>query len=122
MILYFSATGNTKLIAEALAHQLGDECISLLNRIRMGDYSPIRSELPFVICAPIYVSELATFFSEYLRKVPLAGNGDVYGIFTNGMPYRRDRLDACRRIVSLTASIAVVYNENHNSSTDARGT
>lgn len=26
MVLYFSATGNTKLIAEALAEELGDEC------------------------------------------------------------------------------------------------
>ena len=58
MILYFSATGNTRLIAEALAHELNDECVSLLQRIRESDYSDIHSRNPFIFCAPVYYKSL----------------------------------------------------------------
>ena len=34
MILYYSATGNTKFIATELAKKLDDQCIDLLGRIR----------------------------------------------------------------------------------------
>jgi ferredoxin len=84
MILYFSATGNTKLIAEKIAEQLGDTCLDLLERIKTDDWSYIRSDRPFVICSPVYVSELPVFFAEYLKKVSLTGCNEVYGILTNG--------------------------------------
>lgn len=84
MILYFSATGNTKLMAQTLAKRLDDEAIDLLSRIKKNDYSEIHSARPFVICAPIYVSELPSFVSDYLKKVSFSGSQDVYGIFTNG--------------------------------------
>lgn len=84
MVLYFSATGNTKLIAEKLAQRLGDESVNLLTRIRNKDYSSIHSDRPLVICSPVYVSELPSFFSVYLKRVSLTGCREVYGILTNG--------------------------------------
>lgn len=84
MILFFSGTGNTRLIAEKLAERLGDESLDLLSRIKEGDYSEIRSERPFVICSPVYVSELPVFLADYLRKVSLTGSRRVYGVLTNG--------------------------------------
>lgn len=84
MILYFSATGNTKLMAQALAERLDDEAIDLLPRIRSRDGAVIRSDRPFIICSPVYVSELPSFFSDYLKKVTLSGCEDVYGVLTNG--------------------------------------
>ncbi len=82
MILYFSATGNTKLMAKALAERLDDEALDLLPRIKDRDYSEIRSDRPFIICSPVYVSELPSFFTDYLKKVSLAGCPDVYGVTT----------------------------------------
>ena len=84
MILYFSGTGNTRLIAEKLAERLGDESLNLLSRIKEQDYSEIRSDRPFIICSPVYVSELPVFFADYLRKVSLTGCRKVYGVLTNG--------------------------------------
>ena len=84
MVLYFSATGNTKMIAEKLAERLGDEPVDLLVRIRNKDYTSLRSDRPFVICSPVYVSELPSFFSDYLKRVSLTGCREVYGILTNG--------------------------------------
>ena len=84
MILYFTATGNTRFVAEALSARLGDEALNLLDRIRRGDHSPIRSDRPFVICAPVYVCEMPRFLAEYLRRTPLNGNRNVYFAFTSG--------------------------------------
>lgn len=84
MILYFSATGNTKLMAKALAECLNDDAVDLLSRIKKKDYSEIRSDRPFIICTPVYVSELPSFFSDYLKKAALTGSKDVYGVLTNG--------------------------------------
>ena len=84
MILFFSATGNTKLMAETIAERLQDETLDLLTRIKNNDYSDIYSERPFVICSPIYVGELPSFFMDYLKKASLKGSREVYGVFTNG--------------------------------------
>jgi len=84
MILYFSATGNTRFVARQLAARLGDEALDLLDRIRRGDHAPIHSEGPFVICAPTYVCEMPRFLADFLRKTPLTGGRDVYFVFTSG--------------------------------------
>ena len=84
MILYFSATGNTRFIAEELSRQLNDTSLNLLERIRLRDYTPIDSEKPFIICSPVYVCEMPRFFSSYLEKLPLTGNKNIYFVFTSG--------------------------------------
>ena len=84
MVLYFSATGNTAFIAKELALRLNDECVNLLDRVKAQDYTPLHSEKPFIICAPVYVCEMPRFLSKYLKKLPFTGSKDVYFIFTSG--------------------------------------
>lgn len=84
MVLYFSATGNTEFIAKELAKRLDDECLNLLERIKKQDHSPIYSEKPYVICAPVYVCEIPRFLAKYLKKLPFSGSRDVYFILTSG--------------------------------------
>ena len=84
MVLYFSATGNTEFVARELAKRLGDKCINLLERVKTQDHSPLHSEKPFVICAPVYVCEMPRFLADYLKKQTFTGSKDVYFIFTSG--------------------------------------
>ena len=84
MILYFSATGNTEYIAKEIARLTGDECLNLLQKIQNADYSEIKSDKPFIICAPIYVCEFPVFMLQFLRKVPLTGSREIYYIFSSG--------------------------------------
>ena len=84
MILYFSATGNTEFIAKELAKRLDDECINLLDRVKTNDHTPLHSERPYIICAPVYVCEMPLFMSKYLKKQTFTGSKDVYFIFTSG--------------------------------------
>lgn len=84
MVLYYSATGNTEFIAREIAKGLGDTCLNLLDKIKERDLTPIHSDTPFVICAPVIVCEMPRFMSKFLKKVDLFGNKDVYFIFTSG--------------------------------------
>lgn len=42
MILYFSGTGNSRHAAQRMADALGDTLLSLNDRIRSGDTSPLK--------------------------------------------------------------------------------
>lgn len=84
MIIYYSATGNTAFIAQKIAEYTGDRALNLLTRIKEKDYSEIHSDTPFVICSPVHVCEMPIFLADYLEKVELTGNRDVYYIFTSG--------------------------------------
>ena len=84
MVLYYSATGNTRYVAEIIAEKLGDETLDLLERIRTGDTSVIRSKKPFVICSPVLVCEMPLFLMAFLKKLKVAGNRKVYFVFTCG--------------------------------------
>ena len=66
MVLYFSATGNTRYIAEIIAKKLHDEALDLTDRIKRSDHSLIRSRKPFVVCCPIYICDMPVFFSQFL--------------------------------------------------------
>ena len=84
MVLYFSATGNTEFIAQEIAKRLSDQCVNLLERFKTNDHSPLHSDKPFVICAPVYVCEMPRFMSAYLKAQTFTGSRDVYFIFTSG--------------------------------------
>ena len=84
MILYFSATGNTRFIAEEIAARTGDASLDLLKRIREKDYSPITSDKPFVVCVPVYVCEIPPFIIDLIRNTPLEGNKNIYFVCTSG--------------------------------------
>ena len=76
MILYFSATGNSAFAAKRIAQKLGDEAVSLLPRLRGNDRSPLRSEKPWVIVAPVYVAEMPRIVSAWLKETPLDINDE----------------------------------------------
>jgi len=84
MVLYFSATGNTEFLAKEIAKRTNDNCVNLLERIKKQDFSPISSEKPFVICAPVYVCEIPRFMMKYLKKQTFEGCKDVYFILNSG--------------------------------------
>ncbi len=84
MIVYFSATGNTKFVAQRLAELLEDEACDLCARIRANDVSPIDCGKTLVVCSPVHISGLPKFFSDYLKKASFVGPTVAYGVLTDG--------------------------------------
>ena len=84
MILYFTGTGNSEYVAKKLASALGDETLSLFERIREGDRSPLESEKPWVVVTPTYAWQIPHIVRDHLRRTLLRGNQNIYFVMTCG--------------------------------------
>ena len=78
MILYFTGTGNSKYVANALGHRLNDEVVSLNTIIKYKRTARFRSDKAFVIVAPIYAWRLPRVVEDLLKETEFIGNKNVY--------------------------------------------
>lgn len=82
MILYFTGTGNSKYVANALGHRLNDEVVSLNTIIKYKRTARFRSDKAFVIVAPIYAWRLPRVVEDLLKETEFIGNKNVYFVGT----------------------------------------
>lgn len=82
MVLYFSASGNSRFVAQTIGDLLSDEVVCLNDRIKTKDYSTLSSERPWVVVCPIFAWRIPRLVEDYLRKVTLAGNLRIYLLVT----------------------------------------
>ena len=66
MILFFSATGNSKFVANKIAEYLADKTISLNERIKSENYSLKSFSNPLIIIVPTYAWRIPNIVNEYL--------------------------------------------------------
>ena len=66
MILYFSGTGNSRYVAQRIAEALGDELLSMNDRIKAGDTSPVASGERLVIVTPTYAWRIPRIVRDWL--------------------------------------------------------
>ncbi len=84
MILFFTGTGNSEYAARRIGRVTGETPVSLVNRIRSRDTSPLESETPWVICAPIYAWQMPRIVRDHIAATELRGSRDVYFVLTCG--------------------------------------
>ena len=84
MILYFTGSGNSRFVAEALAKRLEDGVVSLNDVIKSGSEPHFVSEKPFVVVAPIYAWRLPRFLEEFLRGCRFEGSRRLCFVPTMG--------------------------------------
>ena len=84
MIMFFSATGNSRFVARSLAKLLDDEAVDLMRRMHDGDTSPLSSAKPFVLCMPVYVDGMPLPIYRHLKETPLQGSRMAYAVVTMG--------------------------------------
>ena len=84
MILYFSGTGNSAYAARFLAAELHDELVNLNDRIKAGDHSPLTSDRPWIVVAPVYCWQLPRLVRDWMLETELRGCRDVYFVMTCG--------------------------------------
>ena len=82
MILYFSGTGNSELIASRLAKEVDDEIINLFDKIQCQDYSIIDSKKPWIIVTPTYAWRIPRIVNDWLKKTQLNGHQDIYFVMS----------------------------------------
>ena len=84
MIIYFSATGNTKYCADILADYLDDEIIDSTEYIREKKKGSFESGRPWIFCTPIYVAYIPLVFEKFLKESEFKGNESFYFVLTLG--------------------------------------
>ena len=84
MILYFSGTGNSRYVAKRMAEALGDTMVSLNDRIRAGDTSPLEAGGDVVIVTPTYAWRIPRIVREHLLQTQLTGARRAWFVMTCG--------------------------------------
>lgn len=117
MIFYFSGTGNSRLAAEQIGAALGDEVVSINQRLKAGGKSTFHSERPLVFVAPTYAWRLPKIVEHWIEENDFTGHHDAYVVLTcgdgcgNAAAYARS---LCRRKgFSYRGLAAVVMPENY---------
>ena len=120
MIFYFSATGNSKYVAERVAAATDERLIFLRDAVRSRSYrySASREErVGFVV--PVYFQGIPSILRFFLEKLELTGAADpyVYTVFTCGQwtGNAADQISALlkKKGLSLSAQFAVQMVDNY---------
>ncbi len=82
MIIYFTGTGNSKFVAEAIADRLGDETICSNDYIKNNKKGTFSSRRPWVFVFPVYLSTIAEIFADFIRGSVFSGSKKAYFIGT----------------------------------------
>jgi flavodoxin/NAD-dependent dihydropyrimidine dehydrogenase PreA subunit len=83
MILYFSGTGNSRYITRKIGTALGEDIVSVNDRIRSGDHSEIRADrLIFVM--PTYAWRIPRVVEDWINKTQFTGGAKAYFVMNCG--------------------------------------
>lgn len=84
MVVYFSATGNSRYCAQMLADRLGDSLTDAFQFIRDGIRPELTSTSPWVFVAPTYSWQMPRLFQEFIRNGFFSGSQEAYFVITCG--------------------------------------
>lgn len=84
MILYFSGTGNSRYVAQRIAEALGDELLSMNDRIKAGDTSPVTSDKRLVIVTPTYAWRIPRIVRDHLAETDFPCGAQAWFVMTCG--------------------------------------
>ena len=84
MILYFTGTGNSRIIAEKLGELLQDETTDVFGAIREGGIHNYTSVKPYVFVCPTYAWDIPRIFRSLLLSSSFGGNSLAYFVMTCG--------------------------------------
>ena len=84
MILYFSGTGNSKYAARRIADALGEPLLSLNDRIKSGDITPLAVNGRLVLVMPTYAWRIPRIVRDHLLRTELRGARETWFVMDCG--------------------------------------
>ena len=117
MILYFSGTGNSKYVAQRMAEALNQSLLSMNDRIRSHDTSPVETDERLVIVTPTYAWRIPRVVSEWLGKTELTGAERIWFVMDCGSEIgnaaKYNRQLAAQKHLHYMGTAQVVMPENY---------
>ena len=84
MVLYFTGTGTSRYIAERIAVALGDELLSMNDRIKAGDILPVTSAERLIIVTPTYAWRTPRIVRDWLAETDFPCGAQAWFVMTCG--------------------------------------
>ena len=84
MVLYFTGTGNSRYIAERIAVALGDELLSMNDRIKAGAHSPVETDERLVLVTPTYAWRIPRLVRDWLAETDFPCGAQTWFVMTCG--------------------------------------
>ncbi len=84
MILYFSGTGNSRYVAQAIGTVTGDKIVSINELLKSGSKELLQSDEPFVFVCPTYAWRIPRIVEHFIKEARFTGNNQTYFILTCG--------------------------------------
>ena len=84
MVLYFTGTGNSRHAAQRIADALGDQLLSMSDRIKTEDTSPVKTDERLVIVTPTYAWRTPRLVENWLRRTEFSGTRQAWFVMTCG--------------------------------------
>lgn len=84
MVLYFTGTGNSRYVAQRTAEVLGDQLLSMNDRIKAGNTSPVKTDERLVIVTPTYAWRIPRLVENWLRQTEFPGAKQAWFVMTCG--------------------------------------
>ena len=69
MILYFTGTGNSRYIARKIAQVLGDELLSINEKLKFQNMQPIYAEKRLVFVLPTYGWRIPRVVEQWIQQI-----------------------------------------------------
>lgn len=82
MVIYFTGTGNSRYVAEAIADRLSDETVSSNTFIKKNEKGNFTSDKPWVFVFPVYLSTIAEIFANFIKESEFSGSNKAYFVAT----------------------------------------
>ena len=84
MVLWFSGTGNSKYVAQRIAHAFNQEIISIFDRIKNEDYTAVHSDDELIFVVPTYSWRIPRVVEKWIENTQFSGNNSAYFVMTCG--------------------------------------
>jgi len=113
MIFYFTATGNSKFIAERIAAQTGDQLVDIAKCVQVDRYSYDLADgeaIGFVI--PVYYYGIPMIVGEFLQKLNVPKKTYSYAVLNCGGT-TANAGEQIRRLFPLDAEFGIVTVDNY---------
>ena len=84
MVIYFTGTGNSRYVAQRIAVALGDQLLSMNDRIKAGEHSPVASDERLIIVTPTYAWRIPRIVRNWLAATDFPRAKQAWFVMTCG--------------------------------------
>lgn len=125
MIIFFSGTGNSKFVAEKIADKTEDVIVSLNEKIKAGDNSPVDVNGRLVFVFPTYAWRIPRIAEDWIMKTKIKNADKVWFVMTcggeTGNAGEYNRKLCMRKSFEYMGTMQIVMPENYIAMFDVPG-